>query len=155
MTKEIWKPIRGYDPKYTISNYGRIKSDNELLKNQMPGNGRMSIRILEAHSRHYKTVYIHRLVAETFIPNPLFKRCVTHIDYNRENNHSDNLKWCTRSETCYRAKLAGRFNINSNNKTSDRKIESIKQLRKEGLTYPQISKIVKVCTNTVAKYART
>lgn len=151
---EIWKPIRGYDPRYTISNNGHIKSNDVLLTNQMPSNGRVSMRLLEAHYRHYKTVYIHRLVAEAFVPNPLFKKWVTHIDYNRENNRADNLEWCTRNEVMNRARLAGRLNLNGNNKTTDRKIKRIIALHKKGLTYRAICKKLNLFVNTVAKYIK-
>lgn len=55
------------------------------------------------HKIHYhkKPYYVHRLVAETFIPNPENKPCVDHIDRNPANNHVDNLRWVTYSENNY------------------------------------------------------
>lgn len=47
-----------------------------------------------------KKVYVHRLVAEHFIPNPDNLRDVHHIDNNPENNDISNLMWLSHQDNC-------------------------------------------------------
>lgn len=56
-----------------------------------------------------RRAYIHRLVAEAYIPNPLGKPCVCHKDNNRTNNHVDNLYWGTYKENMKQASIDGRL----------------------------------------------
>ena len=44
------------------------------------------------------SIYLHRLIAEVFIPNPENKPCVDHINGNRMDNRIENLRWVTYSE---------------------------------------------------------
>lgn len=90
---EIWKEIENLNGKYLISNYGNVKSlhTNIILK---PGfnNGYAMVRL------NLKMYYIHRLVAIYFINNNDNKKQVNHIDFNKANNHINNLEWCSAKE---------------------------------------------------------
>lgn len=98
MIKEEWKDIKGFEGVYQISNLGRIKSfkkykDGYILSNKNSKGGYFSIVLKDCKKE--KHTRVHRLVAETFIPNPNNFPVVNHIDGNKQNNRVDNLEWCT------------------------------------------------------------
>lgn len=94
---EEWRDIKGFEKKYEISNYGRIRNKitNHIYKNTNKYGNYFSIILYD--ETHKKSVRIHRLVAEHYIPNPNNYPCVNHLDLNKQNNHVDNLEWCTYS----------------------------------------------------------
>lgn len=102
MLKEEWKPIPGYEGLYEISNYGRVKSyqyvktdktNERILIPSKQLTGYVSVSLYK--DRKMKTVHVHRLVAENFIPNPDNLPVVNHKDEIRSNNYVENLEWCT------------------------------------------------------------
>ena len=96
--KEIWRTIKDF-PMYEISTFGRIKSlyTNKILKPYKSSKSAkgyyMQVGLFKNHKK-YK-VNIHRLVANTFIPNPNNYPVINHKDENPSNNYIDNLEWCT------------------------------------------------------------
>ena len=95
---EQWKTI-DENTNYEISNLGRIrnKRNNYILTLNKRKDGYCSVLVLTGFKK-YTRVLIHRLVAKAFIPNPLNKPVINHIDYNPSNNCVDNLEWATYSE---------------------------------------------------------
>lgn len=100
---EIWKDIKGYEGLYQVSNMGRVKSlgndktRKERILNLKPkSNGYIEVTLYKNSEREYK--YVHRLVAEHFLPNPDNLPQVNHkIDdfEHRSDNRVENLEWCT------------------------------------------------------------
>lgn len=90
-----WKEVEGTDGLYLVSEEGKVFSvrNNRVLKNQRLSTGYWRIE-LNINGK-YQRRFIHRLVAEAFLPNPDNLPCVNHKDENPSNNHVSNLEWCT------------------------------------------------------------
>lgn len=100
LTKEIWKDIPNYEGMYQISNLGNVKSiyKNGNTKILTGGIKKGYRQVILVKNKKRKYASVHRLVAETFIPNPNNLPQVNHKDGNKSNNNVDNLEWCTQSE---------------------------------------------------------
>jgi hypothetical protein len=109
--KEIWKDIQGFEGKYQISSFGRVKSLARVLMRSNGAEMTIKERIIKTcknpqgyvhavlqNGKKTKHMSVHRLVCISFLPNPCNKEQVNHIDGNKENNHISNLEWATRSE---------------------------------------------------------
>ena len=115
MDTENWKYIDGTDKKFMISNHGRVKSfmrdiSNGYILSSSNKNGWYKQIKIKVDGR-YKSLFIHRLVAEYFVPNPKNKLEVNHIDGDKQNNHYGNLEWVTRHENVYHAMRSGLINL--------------------------------------------
>lgn len=101
--KEVWKDTKGVFG-YQVSNFGRVRSIfsrwgkrayPRIMKGSIDSHGYVQVTISINGER--KLMFVHRLVAKAFIPNPLNLEMVNHKDENPLNNNVDNLEWCTRS----------------------------------------------------------
>lgn len=96
------KEIEGFHGKYFVDENGTIYSvhrqgnTGDPLKHTIKENGYERVTLRDDGKRSSR--YVHRLVAEAFIPNPLNKPCINHKDGNKSNNSVDNLEWVTYSE---------------------------------------------------------
>lgn len=90
---EIWKEIPGYEGLYEVSSYGGVRRYHSYdLKLYNTNKGYLQVYLYNNGVR--KGIKVHRLVAQTFIPNPDCLPQVNHKDENKTNNRVDNLEWC-------------------------------------------------------------
>lgn len=109
--EEIWKDVVGYEGLYQVSNLGRVKS----VQRYYNVNGGVALRkekiLKEKDAFKYKRVglwkdsiqkfmFVHRIVAMAFIPNPYNYPEINHKDEIPANNRADNLEWCTAKYNC-------------------------------------------------------
>lgn len=117
---EEWRDIVGWEGLYQVSNLGRVKSlsrsivykdgreytyPSKIIKNQKVSTGYRSVMFYGVNGK--KQYYVHRLVAETFIPNPKNLGDVNHKDGCKTNNIILNLEWCSRSDNIKHAYKKG------------------------------------------------
>lgn len=86
----MFKTIEDY-PDYEVSESGlvRVKETGFILKPHINEKGYLRVKILGKH------FFVHRLVAQAYIPNPDNLPCINHKDENKTNNCAYNLEWCT------------------------------------------------------------
>jgi len=91
---EEWREIEGY-PGYMISNHGRVWSCKlkRVLESPISKDGYYRIGLWR--NQVCKKFFVHRLVANAFIPNPDNKPVINHLDGNKLNNLYTNLDWDT------------------------------------------------------------
>ena len=102
-------------PEYKINENGEVFSRYKFKTNIVTNNWRPVKQVLDKKIGYYlvtlvnaktkvrKNQFIHRLLAQAFIPNPLTKPHVNHIDGNKQNNRLVNLEWSTCRENSQHA----------------------------------------------------
>lgn len=143
--------------KYFIENDGTLFVKNRFgfkkMAYSISNSGYPSIKLfigMKYGKRKYKNEYIHRLVAQYFIPNHLNYPEINHKNGNKLNNNVENLEWCTPSQNkLHKFRILGYRNKPqsfSPYKVDD--IERILALRRRGLLHREIAEIMNIGIQT-------
>lgn len=139
-SEEIWRPVVGYEGFYEVSDCGNVRSvdrwvkgksgsqhliKSKTLKQTRLKNGYLQVGLCKNEKQ--SMIYVHRLVAQAFIPNPDNLPVCNHKDENPLNNKSINLEWCTQ-----------KYNINYGTRTK----RSAKTMSEKNKNNPKLSKEV-------------
>lgn len=151
---EVWKDIPGFEGNYSVSNLGRIRSNyrnfpssrgsgicsvrEKILRPCDNGRGYKSVHLRVNGSAHRK--YIHRLVAESFIPIDNRSLDVNHKDGNKGNNTLMNLEWLSRLENIRHAVNSGLMPTRTN--------------YLKGKDHPKSKRVIHISTGIIHECAR-
>lgn len=94
-----WIPIAGYEGLYEVNQWGQVRNKDGLLLRQRLKRAKYTVykKVSLYKDGEYKHLYVHRLVAQAFIPNPQGFELINHKDEDGTNNVVNNLEWCDRS----------------------------------------------------------
>ncbi len=118
-----WKELKRYEGLYEINEAGDVRSidrylaagkhDSRIykgkLKNKVKANQYGHLKHQLWKDNKLEQAYVHRLVAENYIPNPDNLRCVMHMDDDPTNNHVSNLQWGTHKMNLQQMSFKGRW----------------------------------------------
>lgn len=134
LESEKWKDIEGYDGVYQVSDLGRVRSHKSgewrVMRARNNGTGYLQVQLWKNGKR--KFTYVHRLVAQAFIPNSdESKTQINHINECKSDNRVSNLEYCTaRYNLTYK-------NIHYRRNNPNYKRRKLKDLYRPDLSYKQ------------------
>lgn len=161
---EVFVPIKSFDG-YVISNTGIIKKlafdttypdgtihhFKERIVSQSVNSSNYK-KVVLRNKDTFKNCYVHRLMAEAFVPNPENKPVVNHKDGNKWNNNISNLEWVTHQENDIHAVSLGLKKVSGYNRYrvgktarrfSSEEVDKIKEMYNSGIPMKEIAK--KMC----------
>ena len=94
-----WTTVPGFS-KYEVNECGKLRNTEtkHCLSLKPRADGYVAISLINDENVRKSSVRIHRLVAETFLPNPELRKTVNHLNKIRHDNRVNNLEWATYEE---------------------------------------------------------
>lgn len=147
--REYWKPIKGLEGKYEVSNHGRTRNVVTTKVKTYGPDKHYPIAVFKNNGKWVKR-YVHRLVLESFTEKPDWATEVNHVDGVKHNNRIDNLEWSTTSKNQIHAHAAG-LSRPANRKISYRERAIIRKLRQHSVPFKVIAEAFGVSNSLIEK----
>lgn len=146
-----WKDVVGYEGLYQVSNTGLLYSlprHSTFKSTRYPKGIKRLIKgcLIATHVNKLgyvqgclyregklKLCLLHRLVAQAFIPNPEGKATVNHINEIKDDNHVENLEWCTQAENVAHSLYKSMGEASSSTTLTNANVLEIKNHLEEGI----------------------
>lgn len=166
--EERWAAMPGWEDHANISDHGRVfitirrvKANNtSRFKREIGGYYRKPrklrgyLMVVLGGRKKKANVFIHKVTAKVFVPNPDGHKTVYHKDGNPENNHYTNLAWGTKADQ-QRAMMRGKYKVHPNSHGAERevinRVYEIWRSLKNGETGKSIAARLGVCNATISK----
>lgn len=118
MYMKTYKQIPGYS-NYEISDCGEVRNikTKRVLKKRLFRNNYYRINLIGDDNKSH-TLFIHRLVAITYLENPFNLEHIDHIDRNKKNNNKENLRWSTLKDNMNNRYFGDDINMSYCNETN-------------------------------------
>lgn len=167
--EEIWKDIDGLNGYYKVSNLGRVKSLERMVRSSFGRTRLVRERILKFGKDKDGYLFViprienetfplkaHRLVAKYFLDNPENKPQVNHKNGIKTDNRYNNLEWCTPKENADHSwKIGLSLHKGENHFNSSLCVETVKRIReiksKGEMTQVDMAKMFNVSTATISR----
>lgn len=167
------KDIPGFEGRYAVTRDGKIWSHPKQWVNHYGGINKRAghfmsldnktkrgyVRVaVDTLNRRGKYFLLHRLIAQTYIPNPNKLPDVNHKNGIKTDNSVKNLEWCTPQQNFAHAKENGLYSRGEKHYASKLSKEDVLDIRKMhsqgGTTYSEIAKRYSVLPHCISKIVR-
>jgi len=152
---EIWKEITGYEDRYLVSNYARVKSIIKrrcIILNKSISSGRFKVTLVTSKG-HIANEGCGRLVAKAFIREPKENEVIRYKDKNVLFDIATNVEWATKKESAKESfkkhMMTQHGERNGMAVLTKDQVLAIRKKRTEGKTYDQIKSEFNVCKSTI------
>lgn len=154
MTEEIWVTVAGF-ARYEISNLANIRrrlknGKYKTLKHRTASHGYKTVNLCTSPKDKKINKYVHRLLAEAFIPPSPGKQQVNHINGNKSDNRLENLEWSTKSENSFHGYKTGLIPSGQSHHWSRLTEDTVKKIRNSPHGYRKTAQEFGVSMSCVA-----